>query len=188
MEPSDLDNTQKAVLLALASVPTNHVRERLYFEKLLFLLTKADREELPDLDQSFEAYRFGMYSEYADEILERLDAVGLAEDYVLRPEGKDLVERISDDPGSRALVDAVSRVKRFTEGLDTSDLLYAAYRLYPELTLNSEIAHRIHSDKLEHFSIAVNSVREGEPTTSVSDKGNRVRVTRRGRRLEIEVP
>jgi hypothetical protein len=101
MEPSDLDNSQKAVLLALANMPTNHVAERLYFEKLLFLLTKAVKEQLPDLDQSFEPYKFGMYSEYADEIVQRFDALGLAEDHELLPAGKELADQVTRDPFRR---------------------------------------------------------------------------------------
>lgn len=188
MEATDLDNAQKAVLLALANTPESHSQERLYFEKLLFLLTKADRDELQDLDQSFEAYRLGMYSEYADEILQRFDAMGLAENNKIRPSGKKLADEIVRDPNSRRLAEGLSKVMKFAVGLDTPDLLYAAYRLYPELTSKSEISERVHSDKLEHFSIAPSSLSDGETTTAVSDKGNQVRVTRHGRRLEIETP
>jgi hypothetical protein len=188
MEAADLDNSQKAVLLSLANMPEGPSKGKLFFEKLLFLLTKADREELQELDQSFEPYRLGMYSEYADEILQRFDAMGLAEDNVITASGRKLAAEIATDPSSRGLSEGISKVMKFVAGLDTPDLLYAAYRLYPELTAKSEISDRIHSDKLEHFSIAPNTMRDGETTTAVSDKGNKVRVTRRGHRLEIEVP
>jgi hypothetical protein len=188
MEPTDLDSSQKAVLLALANVPETHRRERLYFEKLLFLLTKTVRDELPDLDQSFEAYKFGMYSEYADEIIQRFETLGLTEEYDIRPAGKTLAVEVSKDPGSKLLVEGLSRVLKFVAGLDTPDLLYAAYRLYPELTTESEIAGRVRSSRLEHFSIAPNAIKDGETTTAFSDKGNPVKVTRRGRQLMIELP
>lgn len=187
MEPDDLSLNQKAVLLALDQIPPTHDGERLYFEKLLFMLTKADREELPELDISFEPYRFGMYSEYADEIVQGLQAQGLVDEGRLLPEGRELAGRVRHEGHSTPLVRALIEVSKFVEGLDTKDLLYATYKLYPEMARKSEIAHQVRSTRLEHFSVRVDALREGVLATTESDKGGKLRVTRKGRRLELEL-
>lgn len=185
MDPSELSMNQRAILLALDKVPPTRSGERLYLEKLLFLIAKSDQDELRDLGDSFEPYKFGMYSEFADEILNGLEAIGLSEDSRILEPGRAVALKIRSDPESRELVETADAVARFAEGLETEDLVYLTYRLYPELTKKSEIAGRVESKTLEHFSIAIRDLQEDTPVTIQSDKGGRVVATRRGHTLEL---
>ena len=65
-DAGDLTHNQKVVLLTLSLLPKPFATDRLFFEKVLFLLNKSHPERLPDLDATLEDYRLRPHNEYGD--------------------------------------------------------------------------------------------------------------------------
>ncbi len=186
LSPKDLTLNQKAVLLTLSRLPREFATDRVYFEKILFLLTKTQPDLLFDLDATFEAYKIGPYNEYVDEILGDLHNYSLAEGMAITPTGRQVAQTLSADPelaevpaSLESILDAVQELN-----LDVNDLLYTVYNLYPEYTGLSEHRAEARSSKLQHFTIPLP---EGErPVTIFSDKGGKVNVRKAGDRVVLE--
>ncbi len=183
MEVEDLDASRMAVLLTLDALPPAKQKTRLIFEKILFLLTKNLPDELKDLNATFEAYRFGPYNEYADELIDGLDAAGLVEDGVPTDEGAALARKVRDSGRGAQIAHELEGIVNATREMSTDDILYLVYSLYPDYAQSSEIRGRIRSYRLEHFSISVDELSEGEVMVVRSDKGSRLRVEKHGNRV-----
>lgn len=186
IEPDDLTVNQKAVLLTLASLPKRYQHDRRFFEKILFLLTKAQPEILADLDQTFEGYKMGPYSEFVDELNHNLEDMGLARRMDLTPEGRALAPKLELEEDLLQVVRSLKQTLDLTKEFDVNDLLYLVYRLYPEFARDSEYPEEARSQRLEHYSVPVSNVREGESLTVSSDKGSSLSVERRGGRLYLK--
>ena len=185
--PRDLTLNQKAVLLSLAGLPSRYRHDRVYFEKVLFLLAKSDPKDLPDIDATFESWKFGPYNEYVDEVLTGLQEFGAirGDQMELTPEGRTLASSLSSDAESARLRANLANILSAVDSLSVDDLLYVVYRLYPEFTKNSEIKDAVRSKTLEHFTIKPDRVIAGETLSVESDKGGKLKVRREGDRLQI---
>jgi hypothetical protein len=183
--PSDLTETQKAVVATIAGLPRTHQSNRVLFEKVLFLLAKSVPEELPDLEESFHPYKFGPYSEFVDEQILQLGDLGLLKDTALAPAGRELAAMLTREPSFLPIASALARVLDAIEGFSVDDVLFLVYRLYPDFTTESEIRDRVRSPVLAHFSVDLDRVSEGQSMTVTSDKGISLNVRRKGGKLEL---
>lgn len=186
IEPEDLTVNQKAVLLTLANLPRRYQHDRRFFEKILFLLTKAQPEALEDIDQTFEGYKMGPYSEFVDELNHNLEDLGLAKKMDLTPEGRALAPKLEHEADLMQVVTSLKQTLELTKDFDVNDLLYLVYRLYPEFAKESEYPEEARSHRLEHFSVPISTIKEGGTLTVTSDKGSSISVERRGGKLVLK--
>ena len=184
-DPDDLTIGQKAVLLTLAKLPTGHRTDRRYFEKILFLLVKSQPKTLEDIEETFEGYKMGPYSEFVDELNHNLEDFGLAKRMELTSTGRALAPKLEADPSLAPIVESLNETLRVTRQFDVNDLLYFVYRLYPEFAQESEFPEEARSRHLEHFTVPVGTLPEGGSVTITSDKGSTLNVRRTNGKLVL---
>jgi len=184
-DPADLTINQKAVLLTLSKLPPQSRHDRRFFEKLLFLVTKAQPELLEDIEDTFEGYRMGPYSEFVDELSHHLEDFGLIKRMDLTGEGRTVAQKLAHDREIAPVLESLDETLNLARDFDVNDLLYLVYKLYPPLAERSEFPEEARSDKLEHFSIPVSRLAEGQSITVSSDKGGSVNATLRNGRLVL---
>jgi hypothetical protein len=187
VDAQDLTVNQKAVLLSLAALPPRFSHDRVYFEKVLFLLAKSDPVDLADIDATFEPWKIGPYNEYVDEVLTGLQDFGVVrgDRMALTPAGEAVAAALSKDPEVVRMRENLSTIVSAIGSFSVDDLLYLVYELYPEFAGKSEVRESARSEKLEHFSVQANKVPEGETISVQSDKGGRLKVRREKDRLLI---
>jgi hypothetical protein len=185
LEPGDLTDSQKAVLLTISKLPPSHRKDRRYFEKILFLLVKAQPQILEEIELTFEGYKMGPYSEYVDELNQNLEDFGLAKRLELTPSGRSLAPQLEAEAALNPVVQSLNDTLEVTKEFDVNDLLCFVYRLYPEFARESEFPTEARSQRLEHFSVPVGKVPEGSSITVTSDKGTSINVRRKDGRLVV---
>jgi hypothetical protein len=185
-----LTESEKAILLTLASLPAEFATDRVYFEKALFLLSRSGVDDLDDLADTFEAYDMGPYSPAADDTLLRMGDLKLVDKGTMSitDEGRRVATTLREDPSFRRVVEASDRLWEVLKGerFGRNDLLYLVYALYPEYAKASKLSlSERASSRLEHFTIGEKDVPEGGVTVFSSDKGNAIKVSRKDGRLEL---
>jgi hypothetical protein len=186
VESRDLTRTQQAVLATLARLPEPAAHNRVFFEKVLFLLSKSVPQELQDLEESFEPYKYGPYSEFLDEQLLQLQDLGLIEDTTLKSEGRRAAGRVLGDRDFAPVSEALSTIMDSLKGFTVDDLVFLVYRLYPDFTKESAIRQKVKSSRLEHYSVDVDELPEGGSFTVTSDKGSTLNVRKQGDKLLLK--
>lgn len=184
-DPSDLTINQKAVLATLSKLPYRYRRDRRFFEKILFLVTKSQPEVLEDIEATFEGYKMGPYNEFVDELNHHLEDYGLLQRMDVTPEGARVAKELESDEELNPVLKSLRETLDLTRDFNVNDLLYFVYSLYPDFARNSQFPEEARSEKLEHFTIAVSKLAEGQSLTVTSDKGSTLSVTLRGGKIEF---
>jgi predicted HTH domain antitoxin len=139
---SVLSLTQKITVLLYGANCSEPIRGKLWFQKELFLISKA----IPELEEEaeFESDFMGPYSELADEQADRLriEQIIDSEQKQLTPLGHriehELEQRFSSDT-----IMFIQQMKTFLNDLSKDELLGFIYYSYPDMRLDSVEFHRI---------------------------------------------
>ena len=134
----DLTPIRKFALLLLRAKDNEPIRGQLWYQKELFLLAKAFKELNEEAD--FEPYLLGPHSELADDELDELTQLGLAEKvgskYQLTSEGEEIVNTIDKKIDVKEK-EMAEEVKDFLNDLSEDELLTFVYVTYPDMTEES---------------------------------------------------
>ncbi|MEE9115529.1 MAG: hypothetical protein V3U09_01370 [Thermoplasmata archaeon] len=143
MKPSDimrkLNSIQKHALLVLEANDEASVRGKLWFQKEVFLLSRAVSDLAEELD--YEPALMGPLSETLDWNLDQLEAIGLLQrrdsTFSITKTGRKCVRLISNDVSASTL-ELIAELKELLNDLSKDELLALVYSMHPEMTIESE--------------------------------------------------
>ncbi len=124
------------------------VRGQLWLQKEMFLIAR----EVPDLNEEFEEFRLGPFSESVDDHYERLSNSGYIEHgkqgITLTQRGRELAQTmwVKSNPKERELAE---RVKKFANDLSSDELLVFIYKRFPDYTTISDVKDSIEAKRLD---------------------------------------
>jgi len=180
----DLTFEQKVVLDAIYRIDNLRAKRKMSkikFEKLLFLLGKMHRSELEEINNTFEPYAMGPYSEYIeDDILGPMKDLGLIRDYKeITPQGREIAEQIlQHDEALKKIDESLKILINTLLPLKDNDIFYLVYNLYPDYAERSQVRDMAKSEIFETFRIDLKKMNEksGNIFEITSDKGNKLKV------------
>ena len=182
----DLSFNQKVILRVLEALPPKSKGDRMFFEKFLFVLSKINSTLFQDICDTFEPHHAGPYNEYVDEVIQGLSDRDLIQHQELTRSGVELVEKLRDDPEFVPALAEISELEELLRGFNLDDVLYLAYKLYPDYAVVSKIQQHVRSDTLESYEIPLAAMADDEELIFESDKGSRIKVVKKGRTVSIE--
>lgn len=144
---NSLSRLDEAALILLSENSAAPVEGNTAYQKELFFISRYDEDI--GADAAFDSYKYGPYSEAADNAIDNLIALGIAEPqknstantYTLTEYGK----KIADIVKQKTTIDReeIADIKEFFSGLTQKEFILFTYVLYPEYTSESEIKTEI---------------------------------------------
>jgi hypothetical protein len=138
----DLSLTQKIIVLIYGAKKSEPVKGKLWFQKELFLVSKA----IPELEEEtdFESDFMGPYSELADEQADRLRVERIldVEQKQLTPLGHRVEQQTKEEFGDNTVC-FIEEIKDFLNDLSKDELLGFIYYSYPDMRVDSLEFNRI---------------------------------------------
>lgn len=185
VELSDLTQEQRFALIVLNRLGKEVLTDNLYLQKIFFLVTKLFPKDMEYFDADYSAYDMGPYSTLVSETVERVNELRIVDTRTgnFSEDGKKLLRKVEGEEGEKAqeLNEFLSKIEKIPK----EELLYVIYTLYPEYAGNSKIKDWVHSHLFESATIKLEKLSEGEETTFMTDKGNKIRVVKKKGKIVI---
>ncbi|MGC8981926.1 MAG: hypothetical protein ACP5JU_03190 [Minisyncoccia bacterium] len=152
---SDVPENLKKLLLIINNFKEPFFHKKLFYQKIVFLLSRMFPEYFDDIVDTFEPHHYGPYSDSLMEMADEMKTYGIIDDDgKLKDEyKKSLNLLLKEDSELAKLNEKIAEMKEALNDLSEGDLIYLVYNLYPEFTEKSKIKENVDSDKLETYVI-----------------------------------